>query len=65
MTKDEELKALVEEAISNAHYNGYGPEVNNLSDLELAWDLIECGAISIEVFSVEDIERAVKEFRRD
>ncbi len=31
---------IVEDAISNAYYNGYNAEIESLSDEELAWDLI-------------------------
>lgn len=61
-----ELKELVEEMISSAYENGYEPEIKNLTDEELAQDILYYldGEFALDrPYTEEEILAAVKEFR--
>ena len=53
---------IVEDAISNAYYNGYNAEIESLSDEELAWDFIDSGVFE-ESVDVTAVITAIREFR--
>jgi hypothetical protein len=56
------LNKIIEEMISNAHKNGYGTEIENLINEDLAQDLYDYH--DTHAFSYEEILEAVKEFRK-
>ena len=55
---------LVKELISNAYENGYEAEVKDLTDEELAYDIWMSIDNSDYGYDLEDLEKAVKEFRK-
>ena len=62
----ERLKELVEEMISSAYENGYEPEIKNLTDEELAQDILyylDGEFVLDRPYTESEILAAVKEFR--
>lgn len=53
---------IVEDVISNAYYNGYGAEIEAMSNEELAWEFIASGVFE-EDTDVGLVIDAIKEFR--